>query len=91
MGKLKKIIAEAADMPESSFGACPYIELEGNHSIRIDECIEILSYDEEETVLKLRGMTVTVTGHGMTMSSYGGRTIRLTGIISNLLLSDGQA
>ena len=35
-------------MPESSFGACPYMELEGNHSIRIDECIEILSYDEIE-------------------------------------------
>ena len=90
MGKLKRKIDEAVDMPESSFGACPYMELEGNHSIRIDECIEILSYDEEETVLKLKGMTVTIAGRGLTMSSYGGGTIRLTGVISNILLSDGQ-
>lgn len=86
MGKIKKKIADAAELPQASFGACPYFEIEGNHSIKIDECIEILSYDEEKTVLKLKGMTVSVIGKELTMTSYGSGTIRLVGVIEKLFL-----
>ena len=90
MRKMKKKIAEALELPLAAFGRCPGIAIEGNHAVRIDECVEILTYDEEETVLLVRGMTVTVRGRELTMRSYGGGTIRLTGIVSGVLLSDGQ-
>ena len=88
MEKLKKKLAEAVDMPESSFGACPYLTVEGNGLIRMDECLEILAYDEEEIRVRLRGLTVTVTGEAMTMRSYAAKTIRISGVIRNIALSD---
>ncbi len=75
-------------MPQSSFGACPYLVIESNSSIRVDECLEILSYDEREVSLRLRGMLVTVTGEGLTMRSYAMKTIRICGVISQVSLSD---
>lgn len=88
MGKIKRKMSDATELPQASFGACPYFEIEGNHSIKIDECLEILSYDEEKTVLKLKGLTVSVIGKGLTMNSYGMGTIRLVGRIDNLVLEE---
>lgn len=88
MGKLRKKIAAAMELPEAALGACPYLSVESNSSIKIDECSEILSYDEGEVRLRLRGMTAAVFGEGLIMKSYAGGVIRIVGIIRRIDLSD---
>ena len=86
--KIRKKLAEAIDMPESSFGGCPYLALESNTSILIEPCCEILSYDAEEIALRLKEITVTLSGHDLTMRSYGMRTVRIVGTIHGISLSE---
>ncbi len=88
MKRLRKRLANACDMPEASFGPCPYLVIESNSSIRIDECLEILAYDDTAISLRLRGMAVTVTGEGLTMRSYAMRIVRIGGIIRNVALEE---
>lgn len=88
MKKLRRRLSEACEMPEASFGPCPYLAIESNSSIRIDECLEILSYDESLISLRLRGMTVTVAGEGMTMRSYAMKTVRIGGVIRSVALEE---
>lgn len=88
MKKLRRKLAEACELPEASFGPCPYLAIESNSSIRIDECLEILSYDEGAISLRLRGMTVTVTGERLTMRSYAMKTVRIGGVIRNVSLEE---
>ena len=76
------------ELPESSFGSCPYLVVESNTSVRIDECYEILSYDTIAIRLRLKGMTVTVTGRDLTMRSYAMRTVRIVGTIEGLSLCE---
>ncbi len=88
MKKLRRKLAEVTEMPESSFGGCPYLVLESNSSVRIDECYEILSYDTEAIRLRLKDMTVTVTGRDLTMRSYAMKTIRIVGTIDSISLQE---
>ena len=91
MRRWRKALARVSELPESSFGPCPYLVLEADSSLRIDECLEILSYDEAEIGLRLRGLFLTVRGHGLTMCSYASRSIRIRGTVKQLLLSDKRA
>ena len=88
MKKLRKKLAEACELPESSFGPCPYLAMESNSSVCINECLEILSYDETAVRLRLRGMTVTVTGESLTMRSYAMKTVRIGGLIRGIALEE---
>lgn len=88
LGGLKRKLVAVSELPEGAFGACPYIELEGNSAIRICECREIISYESEKTEIAVNGMRVTVRGRKMTIESLGGGTVRLKGKICGILLSD---
>ncbi len=87
MADIKKKISEALDMPSSSLGSVPYIEIEGNGMIKLDCCIEILSYDEERCELRLKGLVAEIVGRDLTVSSYGGGTVRLCGMIKGVSLT----
>lgn len=88
MGKLRKRLAALTELPMDAFGACPYVTIESNTAIKLDACLEILSYDEARIRLRLSELIATVTGERMTMRSYGDRTIRITGIIRSLTLTE---
>ncbi len=88
MKKIRKRLAEAVELPEASFGGCPYLAVESNSSVRIDECHEILSYDTEEIRLRLKGLTVSIAGHGLTMRSYAMKTVRIVGVIDTISLHE---
>ena len=90
MSKFRKRLASMTDLPESSFGACPYVAIESNTSVTVDACLDILSYDECEVRLLLEGLTATITGEKLTMRSYGNKTIRITGIIDGVSLAEGR-
>ena len=90
MSKIRKRLASMVDLPESSFGACPYVAIESNTSVTVDACLDILSYDECEVRLLLEGLTVTIVGKDLTMRSYGNKTIRIVGIIDGVLFADGR-
>ena len=64
------------------------MSIESNTAIKLDACLEILSYSEEEICLRLTDLIATVRGERMTMRSYGDRTIRITGIIRSLTLTE---
>ena len=81
---LRKRLAESMDVPEIAFGGCPFLTVEGNTSLRVDYCLEILSYDDNEIRLSLRGLVLTVCGEGLTMHSYAIRTICIGGRITAL-------
>jgi hypothetical protein len=88
MKKLRKKLAAAVELPESAFGSCPYLTIESNTSVKIDECCEILSYDTDAICLRLRGLTVTVTGRWLTMRSYAMKTVRIVGRIDGVSLAE---
>ncbi len=84
MFKIKKKLSEMTDMPMSSFGSCPYVGVEGNRIITVYEVEEIIDYTEEKTVLKLKGLTLSVIGEGLSINSYGGGTVKLSGFITSI-------
>jgi hypothetical protein len=88
--KWRRRLAQAVELPESAFGPCPCAVLEGNGALRVDECLEILRYDESEIGLRLRGMILTVSGEGLTMRSYAAGTVRIIGVIRSLSLGDSR-
>lgn len=88
MGNLRKRLAALTELPSDAFGACPYVTIESNTAIKLDACLEILAYGEEEIRLHLRGLIATVTGEDMTMRSYGDRTVRITGTIRSVTLDE---
>lgn len=90
MGRLKRKLAAAADMPEGAFGACPYIEIEGNSAVRICGCLEIISYGSEKAEIAVTGMNVTVCGEDLMIETFGGGIVRLSGEIGSVSLSDGR-
>lgn len=90
MGRLKRKLAAACDMPEGAFGVCPYIEIEGNSGVRICDCREMISYDEEKVVVAVTGMHVAVCGRELTIGSFGGGTVRLSGVVESVSLLCGE-
>ncbi len=88
MRNLRKKLSKVCELPEGSFGCNSYLAIESNTTIRIDGCEEILSYDEKEVSLRLRDVTVTVTGEGMTLRSYAMKTVRIVGVIENVALAE---
>ena len=89
LGRLKRKLAEAADMPEGSFGACPYIEIEGNSAVRVCGCHEIITYESDKTVIALTGMNVSVCGRELLIETFCGGTVRLRGEIVSVSFSGG--
>ena len=90
MERLKRKLAAAADMPEGAFGACQDTEIEGNSSVRICGCREIISYGSEKAEIAVTGMNVTVCGENLMIETFGGGTVRLSGVIGSVSLSDGK-
>ena len=88
MRKWRTKLARALELPESALGRCPYLVLEADSSLRVDECLEILSYEEDEIALRLRGLDLTVGGCDLTMRSYASRSIRIGGMIRWISLSE---
>ncbi len=86
----KRRICEAVDLPESVLGPCPYLTVEGNGELLLNECLEILSYDEEEIRIRQRGLTVTVRGEGMTLFSYAAKNVRIRGKISGISFEEAD-
>lgn len=86
MRNFRKRLALMTELPEASFGACPYIAIESNGAVTVDACLDILSYDECEVRLQLEGLVASVRGRELTMRSYGNKTIRITGIIEGISL-----
>lgn len=84
--EIRKKLAKAADLPETAFGNCPYIEIEGNGSVKIDRCLEILSYESDRAELQLAGMKVIITGKELMLRSYGTKAIKLSGEIIGVTL-----
>ncbi|MBE6637135.1 MAG: hypothetical protein E7618_04970 [Ruminococcaceae bacterium] len=85
---LRKRLADSMDVPEIAFGGCPYLTVEGNTSLRVDHCLEILSYDDREIRLALRGLILIVHGEALTMRSYAIRTICIGGRITALCFEE---
>ena len=75
-------------MPVTSLGGCPYIALEGNYSVKLDECEEIISYDEAKTVLRLKTFDLTILGSDLIINSYGSGNVKLTGTITDISISN---
>lgn len=86
--RLRKRLSRLTDLPESSFGCCPYVAIEGNSSVKVDACLEILSYEDDAVRLLLTGMIAVVRGKGLTLRSYGDRSIRITGRIDGVDLTE---
>lgn len=85
---LKKRLSRLTDLPESSFGLCPFVAIEGNGAVKVDACLEILSYEDDEVRLRLQGMIAVVRGARLTLRSYGDRSVRITGRIDGVDLSE---
>ena len=88
MGKIKNILAAVTDLPSSSFGERPYIELEGNSFFKLDGCREILNYDDTAAVFQTKESVITVSGEKLEISSYGNSTVRLKGIICDISIRE---
>ena len=85
---LRKRFADSLEIPEIAFAGCSYLTVEGNTSLRVDHCREILAYDETAIRLALPGFTLAVIGEELTMRSYAIRTICISGTVHQILFED---
>lgn len=84
MSKIKKIIEAFTELPSSSFGDRPYIEMEGDNTLKLDGCKEILTYDDTSSSFRTNESRVTVRGTELKMCSFGNSTVRVTGNITSI-------
>lgn len=90
MRRLKNKIAEVIDMPMSTMGTYPFIEIEGNRAIVVNGCTEIILYESEKTVLKLSDISLTVNGEGLSMDTFGGNTVKLSGKLYGIEMTEND-
>lgn len=90
MKKLKSKIAEVIDMPMSAMGRYPFIEIEGNRTIVINGCTEILLYDSEKTVLRLSDIILSINGENLSMDTFGGNTVKMSGKLFGIDMSEDK-
>ncbi len=91
MGKIRKRLAEITDLPEASFGSCPRIILNSDSEAVIDECLEIMSYEDNEIRLRLSGLFAVISGSGLSLKSFSCGNITVCGKICGIALSDTRS
>ncbi len=90
MKNLRKKLAAMADLPESAFGGCSYIEIESDRSVKINGCKEIIDYSSEKVILSSNEFDILVIGRGLTLMSYGSNTAMIKGEICGLSFEKGE-
>ena len=84
MSKIKRFLEAFTELPSSSFGDRPYIEIEGDNTLKLDGCTEILSYDDNSVSFGTKESRITVIGNELRMCSFGNSTVRVVGNITRL-------
>ena len=89
-GKAEKKICRCRRYAGGSVRGVSVYGIEGNSSVRICGCREIISYGSEKAEIAVTGMNVTVCGENLMIETFGGGTVRLSGVIGSVSLSDGK-
>lgn len=84
LSRFKHFLQTVTELPSSSFGDRPYIEMEGDNTFKLDGCKEILSYDDNSASFSTKESRITVSGSQIKMCSFGNSTVRVTGNITKL-------
>lgn len=66
----------------------PVFTLSGNKELIAQGRISVEKYGEEETVIKVSGMTVSAYGRGLAMCFYNKTTVKLSGYITSVNFSE---
>ena len=83
----RRIRMKAASIREDSVPAYlrrPVFTLSGNKELVAQGGISVEKYTEQETVIKVSGMTVSACGRGLTMCFYNKTTVKLSGYITSV-------
>ena len=78
--KVKEAVADAL----GAAGLCSELTISGRREVMAHGCRAILSYSESEVKLRLSDMILTVCGAGLTMKSYFGGAVRVSGRLTGL-------
>ena len=83
----RRIMKKAASIKEDSVPAYlrrPVFTLSGNKELVAQGRISVEKYTEEETVIKISGMTVSAYGRGLAMCFYNKTTVKIAGYITSI-------
>lgn len=83
--KLKKRLLRFVDLPEDAFGGS-HIEIVSDSIVKVNGCRRIIDYSSDKIVMSMKEYELTVTGRGLTLSSYGENTAAVSGQIVSVRL-----
>lgn len=74
--------------PETVFSSAPDIHIEGTNAVSVEGCRGILVYERGRVVLRLKNRTVCVSGKDLTMRSFFGSHILISGSITSVCFEE---
>lgn len=79
---LAERIGEKLDIPVGTFGKISFIEAVGNRELTVSGCEGLLTYTDNEAVLRLCDGVLTVCGEGLELRSFAGGRVSVRGTVT---------
>lgn len=89
MSKIKHLTARLFGQPQDLFDHGSTMLFESNRSVIIGACRSLLGYSEEEVRLRVADGVVTVCGSGLSLRSFDGDQMEVSGSISGMRFETG--
>jgi YabP family. len=76
------------DLPREALGGVYSVTITGNNEIQVNECGNIVKYEDGELFLQLSDRILKVYGLNLTMKTYFGNSVLIHGRISKIEFED---
>ncbi len=91
MKKRRKKLLEVLELPIDMSGAVSDISLISNREIDMYGCKRIVAYSDTEVELELSDLKVTVCGEDLSLKTFFGKDIKISGTIASLRLEEKRS
>lgn len=65
-----------------------YLHLQGNHELRVENCMKILEYNEALVRLQTRDMTVEIWGMNLRVYDYNDSSVIVRGTVQSIQMHE---
>jgi len=86
--RIKNLLSNTLDLPQEAFGGVYSVTITGNNEIQINECGNIVKYEDGELFLQLNDRILKVYGDNLTLKTYFGNSVMINGKISKIEFED---
>ena len=88
MNKLRNLLSNNLDLPQEIIIGTYSVNITGNNEIQINECGNIIKYEDGELFLQLSDRILKIYGYNLTLKTFFGNAIVINGRISRIEFED---